>query len=295
MSNASPSARRLLERGAQELAQAGVDRSRWEAEVLLRQAIGCSRETLLADLAEPVEAEATGYFFQLVDRRRGRVPLQYLLGTQEFWGLEFLVTPAVFIPRPETEGLVEETIARLGDRSARVADVGCGSGCVAISIASSLPNSRVYATEISPAALAVARENANRNGVSSRIEFLQGDLLAPLVSMSTPPVLDLVVSNPPYVPEVDMAGLQPEVKEHEPRVALAAGPDGLDAMRRLLPQAKSVLAPGGLVLLEIGMGMEQRVKDLIAETGLSWETTVPDLQGFPRVVVAVKPQTGQPD
>ncbi len=288
MSKASPSARRLLERGAQELEQAGVDRSRWEAEVLLRQAIGCSRETLLADLAEPVGAEAAGYFFQLVDRRRGRVPLQYLLGTQEFWGLEFVVTPAVFIPRPETEGLVEETIARLGDRSARVADVGCGSGCVAVSIASSLPNAQVYATEISPAALAVAGENANRNGVSSRIEFLQGDLLAPLVAKSTPPILDVVVSNPPYVPEVDMAGLQPEVKEHEPRVALAAGPDGLDAMRRLLPQARSLLAPRGLVLLEIGMGMEERVKTLITETGLVWEKTVPDLQGFPRIVVAVK-------
>jgi release factor glutamine methyltransferase len=289
VSKASPSARRLLERGAQELARAGVDRSRWEAEVLLRQAIGCSRETLLAELAEPVEAEAAGYFFQLVDRRRGRVPLQYLLGAQEFWGLEFQVTPAVFIPRPETEGLVEEAVARLGDRPVRVADVGCGSGCVAVSIASSLPQSQLYATDISPAALAVARENATRNGVSSRVEFLQGDLLDPLMGRPTPPVLDAVVSNPPYVPELEMAGLQPEVKEYEPRVALAAGPDGLDIMRRLLPQAESLLAPGGFLLLEIGMGMEQRVKELLTGTALTWQTTVPDLQGFPRVLVAKQP------
>ena len=288
MSTASPSARKLLERGAEELARAGVDRSNWEAEVLLRQATGCSRETLLADLGEPVDAEAAGYFFQLVERRRGRVPLQYLLGSQEFWGLTFQVTPAVFIPRPETEGLVEEAIRRVGDRAARIADVGCGSGCVAISIASSLPNSRVYAIDISPAALAVARDNATRNGVSSRIDFLAGDLLQPLLSQTDPPVLDVVVSNPPYVPEVDLAGLQPEVRDFEPRVALTAGPDGLDVVRRLLPQAETLLAPEGLLMLEIGMGMEQKVKELLGETSLEWVTTVPDLQGFPRVVVAQK-------
>ena len=288
MSQASPSAGRLLERGAQELERAGVSRSRWEAEVLLRQAMGCSRETLLADLAEPVEAEAAGYFFQLVDRRRGRVPLQYLLGSQEFWGLTFQVTPAVFIPRPETECLVEEAIRRLGHRPVRVADVGCGSGCVAISIAASLPDSQLYAIDLSPAALAVAGENARRNEVSSRIEFLQGDLLHPLLDRSEPPLLDAVVSNPPYVPEPDLVGLQPEVKDHEPRMALAAGPDGLEIVRRLLPQAESLLVPEGFLLLEIGMGMENKVKSLLAETRLTWQTTVPDLQGFPRVVVAQK-------
>ena len=250
--------------------------------------MGCSRETLLADLGEPVEAEAAGYFFQLVERRRGRVPLQYLLGTQEFWGLTFQVTPAVFIPRPETEGLVEETVRRVGDRAALIADIGCGSGCVAISIASSLPRSRVYAIDISPAALAVARDNAVRNGVGSRVDFLQGDLLQPLLSRDPSPVLDVVVSNPPYIPEVELQGLQPEIRDFEPRVALAAGPDGLDVVRRLLPQAENLLAPSGFFMLEIGMGMERRVKELLGETGLEWVTTAPDLQGFPRVVVAQK-------
>jgi release factor glutamine methyltransferase len=285
VTNSSPSARRLLERGAQELAEAGVEHSHSDAEILLREAIGCSRETLLAHLADPVEAESAGYFFQLLDRRRGRVPLQYLLGVQEFRGLPFQVTPAVFIPRPETEGLVEEAVTRLEGRPARLADVGCGSGCVAISIASELPASQVFATDISPAALAVARENASRNGVGSRIEFLHGDLLEPLSNQA---VLDAVVSNPPYISEVDLVDLQPEVKEYEPRVALAAGPDGLAVVRRLLPQAETVLAPGGLLLLEIGIGMEGQVKELLSGTTLVWQTTVPDLQGIPRVLVAEK-------
>jgi release factor glutamine methyltransferase len=288
VSTATPSARKLLERGAQELERAGVDRSRWEAEVLLRQAIGCSRERLLADLGEPVDAEAAGYFFQLVDRRRGRVPLQYLLGSQEFWGLTFQVTPAVFIPRPETEGLVEETIRRVEDRPARIADVGCGSGCVAISIAHSLPKSRVDAIDISPAALAVARDNAARNGVTDRIDFFVGDLLQPLLDRPDRHSLDVVASNPPYVPEVEVGGLQPEVRNFEPRVALTAGPDGLDVVRRLLPQAETLLTPGGYLMLEIGMGMEQKVKELLSETHLEWVTTAPDLQGFPRILVAQK-------
>ncbi len=285
MNKSSPSTRRLLERGAQELAEAGVEQSHSDAEILLREAIGCSRETLLAHLADPVEAESAGYFFQLLDRRRGRVPLQYLLGVQEFRGLPFQVTPAVYIPRPETEGLVEEAVTRLEGRPVRLADVGCGSGCVAISIASELPDSQVFATDISPAALAVARENATRNGVGSRIEFLHGDLLEPL---SNKAALDAVVSNPPYISEVDLGDLEPEVKEYEPRVALAAGPDGLAVMRRLLPQAETVLAPGGLLLLEIGIGMEEQVKALLSGTTLVWQATVPDLHGIPRVLVAEK-------
>jgi len=250
--------------------------------------MGCSREKLLAELAAPVDAESAGYYFQLVERRRGRVPLQYLLGTQEFWGLTFQVTPAVFIPRPETEGLVEETIRRVGDREARIADVGCGSGCVAISIAHSLPKTHVYAIDISIAALAVARDNATRNEVSSRVDFLGGDLLQPLLDQSPQPALDVVVSNPPYIPEVELPGLQPEIREFEPRVALTAGPDGLDIVRRLLPQAEKLLTPGGLLMLEVGMGMDRKVKELLDESRLEWVTTVPDLQGFPRVVVARK-------
>jgi release factor glutamine methyltransferase len=283
---APPRAWKLLERGAHELERGGVTQSRWEAELLLRHALGWTREFLLAHPDEPVQAEAAGHFFQLVERRRGRVPLQYLLGVQEFWGMEFRVTPAVLIPRPETEGLVEQALLRLGGRPAKVADVGCGSGCIAVVLASELPEAEIYATDISPAALAVARENAVRQGVGDRIEFLPGDLMEPLYAKGLR--LDAVVSNPPYLIESEMNTLAPEVKEHEPRLALAAGSDGLGVITRLLPQAGELLAEDGLLLLEIGVGMERQAKELVAENGLVWESTVPDLQGIPRVLVAKK-------
>ena len=238
MSGRSPSAARLLERGADELARAGVDNARREAELLLGYALGCSSESLLAHLPEPVNPEAAGYFFHLLERRRGRVPLQYLIGEQEFWGLSFRVTPSVLIPRPETEGVVEAAIERLSAlplRTARLADVGCGSGCIAVALARELPLARVLATDISPAALAVARENAERHGVGARISFLQGDLLDPLLEEEGAAPLDAVLSNPPYVAEPELQSLQPEVREHEPRVALVGGPEGLEVIQRLLP------------------------------------------------------------
>ena len=177
------SAGRLLERGAHELAQVGIAEARLDAELLLRHALGCSREALLAQLQELVPAETAGHYFQLVERRRGRIPVQYVIGTQEFYGLDFHVTPAVLIPRPETEGVVEEAIRELGKSShARIADVGCGSGCIAVSLAATFPAIQVVALDASAAALAVARENAFRHGVDTRIEFLEGDLLASVAS-----------------------------------------------------------------------------------------------------------------
>jgi release factor glutamine methyltransferase len=289
MTSRSPSAARLLERGAEELARAGVDNSRREAELLLGHALGWSSESLLARLPEAVNPEAAGYFFHLLERRRGRVPLQYLIGEQEFWGLSFRVTPAVLIPRPETEGLVRAALDRLAGRPARVADVGCGSGCIAVVLARELPEAQIYATDISPAALAVARENTERYGLSGRIRFLQGDLLDPLIEQDRGVSgLDAVLSNPPYVAEPELEGLQPEVRDHEPRVALAAGPEGLDVIRRLLPGADALLVPGGYLILEMAMGMESRVRALLGETRLAWEATLADLAGIPRVLVARK-------
>ncbi len=285
---APPSAGKLLERGAHELDRAGVAQSKWEAELLLRHALGWSREALLAHSNEPVKAEASGHFFQLLERRRGRVPLQYILGQQEFWGLEFRVTPSVLIPRPETEGLIEQTLLRFRGRPAKVADVGCGSGCIAVALAHELPEAQIYATDISPAALAVARENALRHGMGNRIEFFQGDLMKPLSEKGLGAGLDAVVSNPPYLVDSEMNQLAPEIKAHEPRMALAAGAEGLDVITRLLPQAATLLANDGLLLLEIGEGMEPRVKELAAKSGLVWESTAPDLQGIPRVLIAKK-------
>ena len=285
-SGGNPSAGRLLERGASELERVGVADSRFQAELLLRHALGCSRESLLARLNEPVPAEASGHFFQLVERRRGRVPVQYVVGTQEFYGLSFRVTPAVLIPRPESEGLVDQAVAELGETSApRIVDVGCGSGCLAVAIAHTLPDAELVAIDASPAALAIARENALRHGVASRIAFLEGDLLEPLPTVA----VDAIVSNPPYIPDGELDSLEPEVSEHEPRQALSGGEDGLSVIARLLPQASHALRSGGILFLEIGHDQDGRVRELVHGASLEHLRTVPDLAGIPRIVVAKKP------
>ncbi len=279
------SAARFLERGADELGRAGITEARLEAELLLRHALGCTRESLLTRLQEPVPAEATGHFFQLVERRRGHVPVQYIIGTQDFYGLSFHVTPAVLIPRPETEGVVEQTaLAFENARAPRIADIGCGSGCIAVALAHILRDAELVAVDRSKAALAIARENALRHGVVARVEFLESDLLEAVADSD----LDAVVSNPPYIPDEELAGLEPEVTEHEPRDALSGGADGLDVIRRLLPQVHQALKPGGILVLEIGHGQSQAVETLLREAALEHERTVPDLAGIPRIVIARK-------
>ena len=283
------SAHRLLERGASELREAGVSEARFEAELLLRHALGCTREALFARLHEPAGAEAAGHYFHLLERRRGRVPIQHILGTQEFYGLSFRVTPSVLIPRPETELVVDEALAELSARSKSaptIADVGCGSGCIAIAIARERPEATFLAIDASPSALAVARENATAHGVDERITFLHGDLLDPLVERGEK--LDLVVSNPPYVVDAELSDLAPEVKEHEPRMALAGGADGLATITRLLEGVGAVLDRGGVVVMEIGKGQDRHVAERVLSAGLDLLRIVPDLAGIPRVAVARK-------
>ena len=283
------SAHRLLERGASELSDAGVGDARFEAELLLRHALGCSREALFARLHEPAGAEAAGHYFQLLERRRGRVPIQHILGSQEFYGLSFRVTPSVLIPRPETEGVVDEALAELSQGATaepRIGDVGCGSGCIAIAIARARPEARLFAIDASPAALAVARENASAHGVEDRIQFLHGDLLEPILARGE--ILDLLVSNPPYVVDSEIADLAPEVKEHEPRMALAGGVDGLAAITRLLTGAGTALRDGGSLVMEIGKGQDREVGSRVGAAGLELLRIAPDLAGIPRVVVARK-------
>jgi len=280
------SAGRLLQRGVSELERAGVADSRIQAELLLRHALGCSRESLLARLQEPVPAEASGHFFQLVERRRGRVPVQYVIGTQEFYGLSFRVTPAVLIPRPESEGVVEEAVRELSDtHQPRIVDVGCGSGCISVAIAHTLAGAELVAIDQSPAALAIARENALRHDVASRIEFLEGDLLTPLQTGD----VDAIVSNPPYVPDHELETLEPEVSGHEPRQALSGGKDGLSVIERLVPAASNTLRRGGFFFMEIGHDQNERVRELVKKAGLEHLRTVFDLAGIPRIVVAKKP------
>jgi release factor glutamine methyltransferase len=283
------SAHRLLERGASELREAGVPEARFEAELLLRHALGCSREALFAHLHEPAAAEAVGHYFQLLERRRGRVPIQHILGTQEFYGLSFRVTPSVLIPRPETEGVVDEALAELSrgpTRPPRIADIGCGSGCIAIAIACERPDASLFAIDASPAALAVARENAAAHGVADRIAFLHGDLLDPLRERGDK--LDLVVTNPPYVVDSEIPTLAPEVQSHEPRMALAGGADGLTAITRILEGVGEVLDPGGVVVMEIGKDQDEPVARRVRSAGLDLLRIAPDLAGIPRVVVARK-------
>jgi release factor glutamine methyltransferase len=221
----------------------------------------------------------------MVARRAAREPFAYIVRAEEFWGLRFEVTPAVLIPRPETEMLVELAIARCpAGARLRIADVCTGSGCVAVAIARERPAVSLRANDVSDAALDVARRNAARHGVSTRIEFVRGDLLE-----GADEAFDLIVANPPYVADRDRAALQPEVIDHEPAIALFAGDDGLDTIRRLLPQTPARLKPAGTLLFEFGFGQDEAVARLISSTPrLRMIELRRDLAGIPRVAVATR-------
>ena len=228
-------AERVAEAGRQ-LAAAGIDArdAAFDAEVLARRALGWERAAYLARRHEPAPTDFGDRFDRLIERRRRREPVARITGSREFWGLDFEVTPAVLVPRPESELLVETALARLADRTARwaVADVGTGSGCIAVALARELPRARVAATDVCPDALAVARRNAARHGAAERVAFHRTDLLEGL-----PGRFDLIVSNPPYVPDAVVGALAPEVRRHDPPAALRGGPDGLDTVRRLVAAA----------------------------------------------------------
>ncbi|MHB1674750.1 MAG: peptide chain release factor N(5)-glutamine methyltransferase [Acidobacteriaceae bacterium] len=258
-------------------------RSRSDAILLLRHVLGIPHAEMYAYRERPLTALQTEAFnAQLQQRLRG-VPIQYIIGEQEFFGLPFHVTPDVLIPRPETEHLVEAAIARLnGVKDARVADVGTGSGAIAVALAHSLLTAEIVALDISPAALAVASENAKQNGVVARIRFVESDLLSAVADER----FDAIVSNPPYVAFSERSTLPVEVREYEPEQALFAGPTGLEMYRRLIPDALPLLVPGGWLLMEIGHGQKSAIEKLL----LGWDAVefVPDLQGIPRVAIARK-------
>ncbi|MFN3762142.1 MAG: peptide chain release factor N(5)-glutamine methyltransferase, partial [Anaerolineae bacterium] len=257
-----------------------TETARLEAEVLLAHVTGLTRTALLAHPERPLTADEQAHYQDLLARRRAGVPLPYLTGRIEFCGLEFIVTPEVLIPRPETETLVERALAR---DPRTVVDVGTGSGCVAVALAVRLPRARVYATDLSRAALRVAAINAHRHGVADRIHFLQADLASPLKG----PV-DLVVSNPPYVAEEEWASLPESVREHEPRLALDGGPGGLRVIRRLLADAARLLCPGGAVLVEIGAAQGPAVAALARAAFPKAQVRVhPDLAGRDRILEVV--------
>ena len=262
-----------------------VPNSRQDAELLLSFELGCSRSYVLAHYQDELEMNHQQDFLSLIEERRRRKPLQHILGHQEFYGLDFEVTPDVLIPRYETELLVEEVLNLLPMAGPIVVDVGTGSGCIAISLAARLPSARVWATDLSEAALQIARKNAARHDVLSKIQFVQGDLLEPLQSLKGE--IDCIVSNPPYVAESDLPGLQREVRDWEPRLALSGGQQGLKIYLRLIPQALNYLRPHGYLVVEIGYNMAGSIQALFDSQWI-FEGIRQDLSGIPRALVARK-------
>lgn len=274
----------LISEGEQTLAESPhPERARQDAETLLLHLLGKNKAWLIAHAEEELRGEQAAHYNKLLRRRFLGEPIQYITGEAEFYGLPFRVTRDVLVPRPETEHLVEKVLSLAGRfTQPRIVDVGAGSGAIAVALARNLPHARITATDISAPALAIARQNAERNGVSGCIRFLEGDLLAPVAGEC----FEIVVSNPPYVPEEDRAALAVEVRGYEPALALFAGEDGLETYRRLIPAAFAALVSGGFVALEIGCGQSQAIEKLLAGSGFEQIEFVPDLQGIPRVASA---------
>jgi release factor glutamine methyltransferase len=269
------------------LRAAGIADAAWDAELLLRHVLGFDRGALLSREAEELTADQEARFLALVAQRETRRPLQHLTGVQAFYGHDFVVSPDVLVPRPETEVLVEAALDRLpAEQPTVVVDIGTGTGCIALTLAAERPAAEVHALDISQAALEVARDNARRLGLESRVRFYQGDLALPLRDMVRR--VDLVASNPPYVDAADFASLMPEVRDHEPRLALVPVPDAPRMYRRLAGGARRLLRPGGTLLLEVGQGQAGEVSAICAREGFQVERVIPDLAGIPRVVVAVR-------
>jgi release factor glutamine methyltransferase len=271
-------AREALERSGLTIENARVD-----AEVLARHALGWDRARLLADGRDPMPADVGQRFAAFIDRRVAREPVAFITGHREFWGLDFDVSRDVLIPRPETELIVEAVCEERPDRAGvrRIADVGTGSGCLAIALAREFPEARVLAVDISAAALAVAAKNARRHDVDRRVMFVRGDLLDPVQG----PV-DVIVSNPPYVPSG--VELSADIVRFEPAVALYSGLDGLTLVKKLVRSVQSRLSEAGLFVMEFGFGQDDQV--LAAALEANWRKVAikEDIQGIPRVAVMTK-------
>lgn len=275
------------------------------AEVLLMHTLDCSRTHLHAHPEQDLAKDTIDKYFRDIRERTSGTPTQYIVGHQEFWGLDFVVNRDVLIPRPETEHLVEGVLEHIDtagisrDQPLRLVDVGTGSGCIALALAHELPRAVIFACDLSAKALQVAALNADRLGMRHRVEFIEGDLLAPFLERESVGSMDFVVSNPPYVGREELKTLQTEVRDREPRLALGGHATCEETYRRLIPEAQQVLKPGAHMLLEIGSTMEQMVFDLFGE-GWTRPRVSKDLQGLPRVISACKqgnasvPASGNP-
>lgn len=277
----------LVQGARDRFVQAGISANlaSLDAEVLARRVLGWDRARFIADRHEAASSGFLLNFEHLVARRVRREPVSYIVGTREFWGLDFEVTPDVLIPRPETEFIVEEALERIEkDSRPLIVDVGTGSGCIAIALAHEVPGAHVIATDVSGVALAVARRNAARHGVGDRVRFVETSFLDGIDE-----AIDLVVSNPPYVPSVSAPGLTPEVRDYEPSVALFGGEDGLEGLRCVLEAALPRLVAGGWLIMEFGCGQDDQVTALVPEyPGLSLLKIRHDIQDIPRTAIIRK-------
>ncbi len=289
--------RAALRTGISLLREANVASYTLAAELLLLHVVHRERAWLYAHPEELLSADGLNKYLSLIERRASGEPTQHLTGKQEFWSLEFAVTPDVLIPRPETEHVIEVALDRLALRELRagrpqktdgngflIADIGTGSGCLAIALAKELPEARIYATDISPAALEVARKNAKRHGVENRIQFLEADLMRPLPCDSG--AFELFVSNPPYIPRRDAPTLAREVREHEPAIALYGGEEGYELYGSLIALAARHLKPGGIFVAELGHDSLPAVQPLLDSSDWTAVGVTNDLAGIPRVIAA---------
>ena len=265
------------------LREAGVPEAQLVAQSLLAEALKCDRTHLIINFNQQLTTEEYENFAALLARRAVGEPLQYITGRQEFFGLEFQVTPDVLIPRPETELIVEEVIRlATGLTAPLIVDIGTGSGCLAVALARELPDARLVATDISFAAVSVAQKNSRRHLLSERISLLVADLLAPFAAA---PFADFIVSNPPYVAAAEVPTLQREVRDWEPRVALTDFGDGLNNYRRLFNEAPSRLKSGGYLLCEMGFTQSETIAAMVDETSWKEPRLLADLQKIPRTLV----------
>jgi release factor glutamine methyltransferase len=306
--------RTALQQGISQLRAVHVPSFTLAAELLLLHVLGRDRTWIYSHPEAEISSAEADRFFALIARRASGEPTQHLTGKQEFWGLEFEVTPDVLIPRPETEHLIEVALDRLALRELRagrkqtltgeglqIADIGTGSGCIAVALAKELPGARVYATDVSPAALAVAQRNAARHSVSDRIRFLVCNLLdvspasLAVAQLAAPPqsdashqspLLDLIVSNPPYIGRREAATLMREVRDHEPELALYGGEEGYELYDDLITQAATHLKPGGLLVLELGHDSLPTVQPLLEAPAWTNVAVTNDLAGIHRVIAA---------
>jgi len=275
----------LLREASQALRDAGVPEARREAGSLLSHVIGKDRTFLISHAEDIVAGDDLARFREAVARRASGEPLQYITGVQDFYGREFRVTTDVLIPRPETELLVEAALEVIAHKPAPlICDVGTGSGCIAITLVCERTDARAVAVDVSAPALAVAEDNSRRHGVSDRMRFTISDCFESVDRTA----FDLVVSNPPYVAAAALSGLQREVRDHEPLVALSSGADGLDVIRRLLRDAPAFLKTDGYLIMEIGFDQGEKVQRLINENLWRLDEIRPDLQGIPRIVLVQK-------